>query len=132
VSIKSLDVRLVFTFIVRLQVYLFQFVVLFIRDGCRALVLCGLRSMTCRLSTTINSTTTCFVRFQRGRVEEDGVTSACSGDCSYLQGENSRSLIGRQRCLSIVPFLEASFFEESVFRSCHGGGCIVVVRPKIL
>ena len=49
-----------------------------------------------------------------------------SGD--YLQGENLRSLIGRRRCGSTVPLLEAALLESMYFRSCLGGECIAVVR----
>jgi hypothetical protein len=37
-----------------------------------------------------------------------------------LQGENLRSLIGRQRRLCTVPFLEASLLESLEFTCCLG------------
>jgi hypothetical protein len=49
-----------------------------------------------------------------------------SGD--YLQGENLRSLIGRQRHLCVVPFLKASLLKSLEFRT----GVVLMVVVLLL
>jgi hypothetical protein len=47
---------------------------------------------------------------------------------NFLRGENLRSMIGRQRCLCIVSFLETSLLEKLDFWCCHDGVSAAVTR----